>query len=1023
MLPLKLVMKNIGPFNGKAEIDFTKYSGVFLISGDTGAGKSTILDAISYALYSITATYAKKEIRFFRSDFVRSDETAYVEFMFSIMEGDKLNTYEIYRELPDENKAELVKLYSITGDQKKEFLAKKNDIDDKILSIIKLGFSEFSKIILLPQGQFAEFIKKKSTERADILKELFDVKRFEYFINRTKEKLDIKRQEVKNIEDNIADLQKTYDSLNYEESKNEISSTIETLKVKIEYNSKKLEQDKAKKIQAENFVEKQKALDLERTNFEKIKLEEKDILALEEKLATAQKLSPLIEKLKLLEDLELDEKALNEKLSAISSDYNKSENELKELTSPENLKLIAEKNEEYELLIKKEDRLRSALETFTALKQNKNVLNQVVKNLEAKEAECEDKAFEIAEYEKEIASFDKEILKLEERSEKSESLRKEQEQISKLLELFESVNEKKNMQNENSKNVKAQKELLQKTEGEILRNEELLQNLKHKKDTQENRSLAIKLARTLINGEACPVCGSIHHPSPASNEAKVDEELYKKISDCEKILDLAKVEKEKLLKSVSACEAKFESFEDEIKKLENSLKEINPESATLNIQELKAKQASLRSKVNLAVKDEQNSKQAITKKSQAEQKLKKQNISLELLRNEVSELKRKKSEISIRIHSAKEQVQKSLGMENFDENISPDLELEKIMSKKESLAKLIQKHNEQTQDAEKNSAKLSSQLSETKSNLASICKKLEKRTEELEEACESLSIKKENIKESSLDAQTIETYNEKIASFNKNKISTSQRIKTLEEELKNAPKINLHELKTEIEKLESELYEMRENIVIESQRLTVLKENHKRYVQLCKEHDEAVKESNTIKILYDKISGNNIKRKPFDIWRLSHLFTQVITFANGRFMKISNGRYFLELSSEGAKVAGKQRLGLDLRVYDSHTGKTRPVSTLSGGETFIASLCIALGLADTLSNNAGGIKINCMFIDEGFDTLDSGNLARVFDSLDFVTKSESLAILGVISHVTELESRIQQKLYVTKTNTGSIIKQ
>ena len=237
----------------------------------------------------------------------------------------------------------------------------------------------------------------------------------------------------------------------------------------------------------------------------------------------------------------------------------------------------------------------------------------------------------------------------------------------------------------------------------------------------------------------------------------------------------------------------------------------------------------------------------------------------------------------------------------------------------------------------------------------------------------------------------------------------------------NAPDLNIEEIERNILQDSAQLDELQERLILTTEKLTTLNKAHTQYIALCNEHEAAVNEANAIKKLCDKISGNNAKKLKFDTWRISHLFQQVIIFANKRFTAISNDRYFLELSEDAQNKHGFA--GLDLLVYDSHTGKTRFVSTLSGGETFIASVCIALGLADTLTANAGGIRINSMFIDEGFGSLDSENLARVFDNLDLVTKNESLQLLGIISHVSELENRIVQKLRVIKTSQGSRIEQ
>lgn len=1026
MIPIKLTMKNIGPFNGTAVVDFTQYKGIFLIAGDTGAGKTTILDAICYAFYGRTPSYAKFDIRSLRSDFVDSDAVAYIDFTFKIPEGDAEKIYEIYRELPDTKKGETVKLFVLEDGEKKEFIAKTNETNERIKSIIKLEYSEFSKIILLPQGMFADFIKQKSSDKEGILKEIFDVEKFSRFISRVKSKSEMKLQELSAIGEQIKRLQETYDDIQYEETKIKIETRIKELNAKIKTKTEKLETAKAQKLQAENFLIKQNELHEAQQRFDELQLEEKNIADLQYKVDMAGKLAPLVEKLNRVDELQINIKNLNEKLNGLQNEYQQCNTELQNLASEENLKFIAEKKEALENLIKKEERLRSAEEIFSELQTQKQNLAVVKNKLKPKEIEVQNKMAELEKTEKEISVFNVEIEKLDERSAQVEALRKQKDTKKEIISLLEKFNEKQMNRTAYIKNVQTQSELLRTAEKNILEKEQTLKILKEKKESDEAKSLAVKLALSLKENEACPVCGALHHPKLASLDMTQDttvNELNEKILLGEKEIERLKGEREKIFKSFSNFEARAETLNDELKVLEKNFSELNFNVRGAELAAEKQQYDELLIEFNNAIKYEQSSKQAITKKAQEEQKQKIYTDTVEKLRNEISELKNKQAEITATIKSATEQLKKSLGVTKLDDSIVPSDELAKTIAEKNQCTDIIRTHNEELQTTEKLFEKLKTQIEETNNNAQSLSADLFEKTSELESACKKIGIAQDEISRCSLADAAVNEYTQKISAFNKNKIALNEKIKNLEAELKNIPQFNMAELVKKIEMLDDEISQMREQVIIESQTLIRLDEQHRSYVQLCAEHTKLSKDAESLKILFDKVSGTNPKRIKFDTWRLSHLFKQVITYANSRFIKISNGRYFLEVSSEGQTAVGNQKLGLDLLVYDSHTGKTRPVSTLSGGETFIASLCIALGLADTVTNNAGGIKINCMFIDEGFDTLDPGNLARVFDSLDFVTKNESLHMLGIISHLSELETRILQQLRIRKTNVGSIIEQ
>ena len=365
---------------------------------------------------------------------------------------------------------------------------------------------------------------------------------------------------------------------------------------------------------------------------------------------------------------------------------------------------------------------------------------------------------------------------------------------------------------------------------------------------------------------------------------------------------------------------------------------------------------------------------------------------------------------------------KNILPDDFDiAKVSPEVELEKILDEKEKLTRQINAHQENVQELKTKLERQKTQIEENKIKLDALTLQLESKSIEFENDCARFGIEKENVLKSFLNEAVINEHIKTISQFTENKIASTEKLKSLKSELDNAPDLNIEEIERNILQDSAQLDELQERLILTTEKLTTLNKAHTQYIALCNEHEAAVNKANAIKKLCDKISGNNAKKLKFDTWRISHLFQQVIIFANKRFTAISNDRYFLELSEDAQNKHGFA--GLDLLVYDSHTGKTRFVSTLSGGETFIASVCIALGLADTLTANAGGIRINSMFIDEGFGSLDSENLARVFDNLDLVTKNESLQLLGIISHVSELENRIVQKLRVIKTSQGSRIEQ
>ncbi|GHT61294.1 hypothetical protein FACS1894109_19740 [Spirochaetia bacterium] len=192
-----------------------------------------------------------------------------------------------------------------------------------------------------------------------------------------------------------------------------------------------------------------------------------------------------------------------------------------------------------------------------------------------------------------------------------------------------------------------------------------------------------------------------------------------------------------------------------------------------------------------------------------------------------------------------------------------------------------------------------------------------------------------------------------------------------------------------------------------------LKEAHER-------HEALAAKAHGLRNLSNDLSGKNPQKKPFDSWLLGLYLAEVAAFATKRLEKMSEGRYSLLLDSEreSSRPAGRSYAGLDLTVFDAYTGKTRPCATLSGGESFMASISLALGLADSIQSRSGGVRLDAVFIDEGFGSLDEGSLDKALIILD---ELRDRRMVGLISHVGEMRSRIPCKVEVVKTGQGSRI--
>ncbi len=269
--------------------------------------------------------------------------------------------------------------------------------------------------------------------------------------------------------------------------------------------------------------------------------------------------------------------------------------------------------------------------------------------------------------------------------------------------------------------------------------------------------------------------------------------------------------------------------------------------------------------------------------------------------------------------------------------------------------------------------------------------------------------------DSLLDEETIKEQQAEIDHFNQTQIMLKQKKAGLELDLKNKEIIDPEIIEDALSQLQKLIDEEHERTSQANARLAQIDEIAKQRENLIKELKEKSQNAETISLLSKNINGDNKFRLKFDIWVLSAFLREITNFANTRLEKMSNGRFILKVSEE---IRGNNLSGLDLEIFDIYTGLKRPTASLSGGETFTVSISLALGLADSIQSRNGGIKLDSMFIDEGFGTLDDATLENCISILDEIRGER---MVGIISHVSELQTRIPNKIYVKKTKEGSHI--
>lgn len=401
------------------------------------------------------------------------------------------------------------------------------------------------------------------------------------------------------------------------------------------------------------------------------------------------------------------------------------------------------------------------------------------------------------------------------------------------------------------------------------------------------------------------------------------------------------------------------------------------------------------------------------------------NYTKEELKKAENELKnldslRKENEASI------DQIRKIMKQYNISNNID-------ISNEKNKIKELLISKKKIKEDYENEFKRISSDKEKIKSNIKSLLdgyKIINDDILKLEENINNYNIKLadfyknnntsyEEYNRKKLDKEALSELKFKIEDFDNKRKKLEMTIKLLEENVKSKKIVPIDELENELNMFSSEYQKLDDKYTelnVSLGKLTLSASNINNYLNDSKVIQN---EYNTIKILSDTANGLLVghQKITFENYVQSYYMQSVLIEANKRLLKMSDNRYELKKKETDIKNSGKT--GLDFSIFDSYTGKERDVTSLSGGEKFKASLALALGLSDTISNSRGGIKIDSLFIDEGFGSLDSESLNQALNILTDLSENDKL--VGVISHVFELISRIDNKILVNKTNTGSIV--
>ncbi|MFV8407511.1 AAA family ATPase [Vibrio harveyi] len=1008
MKPIKLTMQAFGPFAQTETIEFDKLgtNPLFLINGPTGSGKTSILDAICFALYGETTGNERQGIQM-RCDMAAPTLLTEVTLEFSL-HG---KSYRVIRSPEQEApkargegmtvRKHTAALYEIT-DEEKLITSKTTQVKTEVTNIIGLNETQFRQVMVLPQGKFRELLLATSKEREEIFGQLFQT--------------DIYKKIEYALKDKASAISKAKDEFD-----NQIRGALQVAGVSSE--AELTEQREALSVQFES-VQKQEQESLAQLNALKTEL---------------QKAEALSNEFKKREQAEIALKQHLEQSDAVSSRQLQLDNAKK-----------ASKVELPYVTLQSASKQTQELEQKVAkLSQDLTVANDAVKSEEGALQTAKEQAAQLPKLTEQQYQLEGMKGKLVEKSELEKAINAgltQKSEFEATLKKYIALKEKLTLEAQQGQKsldqarvdvasigtveaeIKQQQRLMQDLQKLTGLNQELAKldaltpskqasvdqakaryvELQRSADTLElswHNAQAAVLAQRLQAGEMCPVCGSVEHPQPAQF---VGEEVTK-----DQVQNARNIEREGQV-ALNQLNNQLEQHNIAIGQYKQQIEQLSVELGQNASMDLGALQASMQQL------DERLQQLSSINLVQLEQSVNELNQRCVTGEGKINDLQNQMAANESTIKVNQEQLVKlsaSLdakysSLEVLEQDI---VAIQKQIAELNSALENAQNHLQQAVLAKTN---IESQLTTNQQWLNEALDRFSTAKADWEQALQASAFEDEaQFLACKVDEAEMQVWQQEIDAFKQTQIKLEQTLADLSSTLKDLALPDLENLNVKLNSVQQSYVEARNQL--DSTR-SLFERLEKVRNDIATLHDKNTKLEDEYKVfgtLHDVASGKTGSRISLHRFVLGVLLDDVLIQASQRLSLMSKGRYILARKTEGFKGAAGR--GLDLVVEDSYTGKTRDVATLSGGESFMAALALALGLSDVVQSYSGGIRLDTLFIDEGFGSLDPESLDLAIQTL--VDLQQTGRMIGVISHVSELKEQMAQRIDVEPSRLGSTV--
>ena len=941
MRPLRLTMSAFGPYAGKTELSLEQLGtrGLYLVTGDTGAGKTTIFDAITFSLFG-EASGDSRTADMLRSKYADAGTPTQVELVFAYAgktykvrrspeyerpakRGDKLVTQKAEAELtlPDGR--------VMTG---------LKDVDARVQDILGVTRKQFSQIAMIAQGEFRRLLQANTKERMEIFRGIFKTEGYATLQQQLKNEASRSREHCAALQQSV----QQYVSGLRCEAEDPLASRVELAR------EGRLPSDEILPLLEQLLArDKQEAVMLE----ENLHRTEQQLDVLGQKLRdAAARAERESQKKAVQENLEQAE----QRQQAVQSTAQEAQALLSQAEEAKRQKVILEQQlPRYEELEQKQADLR---QTNQAIQRREKELSDTKNRLSTL-------AEELTVMQTEAGSLGDVSVALAEARHREEQLHLQKTTIQNLQRQLEDYGKLLDRLTRSQESYVAAREMAEQRQAEYV----------HKNRAFLDAQAGI-LARDLTEGQPCPVCGSLHHPVLAEASAEAPDQAA---------VELAKQAADQASQETSEKSAAAAALRGQQESQEAALVEA------LRVQFAKAGEEEL---------------QTIDPRKQE-----RSNVLIVLALGVPMDVLQQQKHLTYLIRTADDQLR----------TLSDQLKtLEKKQQRRRSLDKTIPEKLEKQKQTTDELQALEKTLAGETARRDALQTQIRQLTEQL--PFEDRKTVEEHIQKLVQKAQEVEKQNEAarqaLEDVQKQIEGLQGQKKTLEEQLLALPVCDVEALQAEQEAAQQK----RSQLTEKQRQLAVYQNNHRSVRDNFSKQSQALTAAEHryqwVKALYETASGtiSGKEKITLETYIQTTYFDRILNRANVRLMVMSDGQY--ELKRRELPGNRKSQSGLDLDVIDHYNGSERSADTLSGGEAFLASLALALGLSDEVQASAGGIRMDTLFVDEGFGSLSENALELAMKALTGL--SEGNRLVGIISHVSELKERIDRQIVVTKDRTG-----